>query len=79
MGQLPHAATVPRRALLESLRILMETRMLRLPEGLANREDLRRELLGLGRRGTRERDDMAFALALACWGRAVPLPAAGST
>ena len=70
VGQLPHATTVPRRTLLESLRILMETRMLRIPEGLENRDALRRELLGLGRRGTRERDDMAFALALACWGLA---------
>lgn len=70
VGKLPHAATVPRRALLENLRILMETRALRLPVGVANVEDLRRELLGLGRKGSRERDDMVFALALGCWGLA---------
>ncbi|HEY3440728.1 MAG TPA: hypothetical protein VGK29_08260 [Paludibaculum sp.] len=70
VGKLPHAVTVPRRALLENLRILMETRALRLPVGLANGEDLRRELLGFGRKGSRERDDMVFALALACWGLA---------
>ena len=60
----------PRRALLENLRILMETRALRLPVGVANVEDLRRELLELGRKGSRERDDMVFALALGCWGLA---------
>ena len=69
VGRLPHAETVPRRVLLESLRILLENRSLRFPKGLANWEDLRRELLGLGREGSRERDDMAFALALACWGQ----------
>ena len=67
VGKLPHAETVPRRTLLENLRILLETRALRLPKGLAGLADLRRELLGLGRRGSRERDDMAFALALGCW------------
>jgi hypothetical protein len=67
VGKLPHAETVPRRVLLENLRILLENQSVRFPKGLDNWEDLRRELLGLGRAGSRERDDMAFALALACW------------
>jgi len=67
VGRLPHAETVPRRVLLENLRILLETRAVRLPAGLAGREDLRRELLGFGRRGSRERDDLVFAMALAGW------------
>ena len=45
VGRLPHAETVPRRVLLENLRILLETRAVRLPAGLAGLGDLRRELL----------------------------------
>ncbi|MBL0157369.1 MAG: hypothetical protein IPP47_09755 [Bryobacterales bacterium] len=67
VGRLPHAETVPRRVLLENLRILLETRAVRLPAGLAGLGDLRRELLGFGRRGSRERDDLVFAMALAGW------------
>ncbi len=67
VGELKHAQTVPRRTLLENLRILLETRAVRLPRGLAGLEDLGRGLVGLGREGGGEVDDMALARALAGW------------
>jgi hypothetical protein len=67
-GHLPHAASVPRRALLENLRRMLEVEMFTMRPGLAGREELTRELTSLGAAGYRGHDDMAFALALAAWG-----------
>lgn len=68
VGLMQGAETVPRRALLENLRSMLETGVLRAAEGLAGWADLRRELLAMGRQGGSEHDDLVFALALGAWG-----------
>lgn len=68
VGLMKGAETVPRAALLENLRALLETGVLRAAAGLAGWEELRREMLAMGRQGGVEHDDLVFALALAAWG-----------
>ena len=67
VGHLPHAATVPRQVLLENLRLLLETKALRLPQPLAGLPELLRELATLRTYKTAYPDDRAIALALAAW------------
>ncbi|QOY86785.1 hypothetical protein [Paludibaculum fermentans] len=67
VGQLAHAVSVPRSALLHNLRVQLETQALRIPAGLPNLPDLYTELGGLGDPKAATPDDMAFALALAAW------------
>jgi hypothetical protein len=66
-NRLPHAASVPRRFLLENLRRALEVGLFTMRPGLAELEGLTRELTSLGAAGYRGHDDMAFALALAMW------------
>ena len=66
-GRLPHAASVPRRFLLENLRRMLEVGLFTVKPGMRGLEDLTRELTSLGAEGYRGHDDMAFALALAAW------------
>ncbi len=68
VSRLPHAATVPRRALLENLRRMLEVGLFTMKPGLRGLEELTREVTSLGAEGYRGHDDMAFALALAAWG-----------
>jgi len=57
VGLMKGAETVPRRALLENLRSMLETGVLRAAHGLAGWEDLRRELQGVGPQGGEAHDD----------------------
>ena len=68
VGLMKGAETVPRRALLENLRSMVETGVLGACVGLDGWEELRRELLAMGRQGGSEHDDLVFALALGAWG-----------
>ncbi len=76
VGQLPHAASVPRSMLLQNLRVVLETGGLRIPSGLRLLRELKQELRALGDPKSRTPDDMAFALALAVWS-ARPQPVVG--
>ncbi len=71
-------AFVPKNTLMEGLHLGLERGELRLAEGIAGVEELRRELRNMkremGRKDARwvsagEHDDMVMALALAAWGR----------
>jgi hypothetical protein len=76
VGQLGHAVSVPRGALLHSLQVLLATQTLRIQAGHPNLQDLYAELGGLGNPKATTPDDMAFALALAAWS-ARPQPYVG--
>lgn len=76
VGQLQHAASVPRSMLLQNLRVVLETGGLRIPSRLRLLRELKQELRALGDPRSRTPDDMAFALALAIWS-ARPQPIIG--
>lgn len=63
---------IPRRDLIANLRILLETRSLRIPQDLPNRDDVINELAELEDTPTSRHDDLAFALAFAAWVGAHP-------
>ncbi len=63
---------VPRRDLVTNLRVLLESRALRIPENLHGREDILTELAGLEITPARGADDLALALALAAWSATHP-------
>ena len=58
---------VPKADLVAGLRVMMEKKELRMERRLAGSEALVKELAGFGARGSGEHDDLAIALALACW------------
>jgi hypothetical protein len=57
---------VPKADLVAGLRVMLEKKELRMEKRLAGSEALVKELAGFGTR-TGEHDDLAIALALACW------------
>lgn len=63
---------LPRRDLLSNLRILLETKALKIPTGLHIHDDLLAEVAELEDAPTARHDDLAFALALAAWAATHP-------
>lgn len=71
--------SVPKKDLMAGLLVLLENGQLRIPRGLAEADRLLKELgdirmspraggrVGMGAEGYGEHDDLALALALACW------------
>ena len=74
IGHLPHATTVPRHVLVENLRLLFETTILKIPRPLEGLPELLKELRTLGPCKSSHPDDRAIALSLAAW-QARPNPA----
>ena len=58
---------VPKSDLVAGLRVMLEKKELRMEKRLAGADALVKELASFGARGSGEHDDLAIALALACW------------
>ena len=69
-GQKASGDGVPRAELVTTMQMMAERRELKIAAGCFHGELLKRELLHLqlqGGGGTRERDDLAMGMAMACW------------
>ena len=66
-GQHSTPSTVPRAELVTRLQLMVEREELEIAEGCREREQLERELVHLKLEGGSGSDDLALALALACW------------
>ncbi|GEM_PF-5430068 len=79
VAQLPHAASVPREALLQNIRIHLELSQVRIPSTLPNLAEFQTQIASLGTTKPVP-NDMAFAFALALWSaRPQPYIGEGST
>ena len=72
-GQQATARSVPRTELVTKMQVMAQRGELEIAVGCRHGEELERELVhlqlsgGASRDGARESDDLALALALACW------------